>query len=72
MIENKANFLFTCRNTLERMIAGNYHGRETRAGVMAAIRFVKSLDHDCMSEKELKHAIRLTMYRGQVIPSYQG
>lgn len=67
MIENKANFLYVCRNTLERMLAGEYHGRETRGGVMAAIQFVKSLDHDTMTEKELKHAIRLTMHRGSLM-----
>ena len=70
MIENKANFLFMARNTLERMLSGEYVGRDTRNGVMWAIKFVKGLDHDTMTERELSHACRCMTYRGQQEPKF--
>lgn len=70
MIEEKSCFLFVCRNTLERMLSGQHHGRETRQGVMWAIKFVKSLDHEVMTERELSHAIRCTTFRGQQEPRF--
>lgn len=70
MIENKANFLHMARNTLSRMLAGGHTGRETRNGVMWAIKFVKGLDHDTMTERELSHACRCMTYRGQQEPKF--
>lgn len=70
MIENKANFLFMARNTLERMIAGKCSGRETKQGVMWAIEFVKGLDHEIMTERELSHAVRCMTFRGQQEPKF--
>ena len=70
MIENKANFLYMARNTLARMLSGDYIGRETVKGVMLAIKFVKGLDHDTMTERELSHACRCMTYRGQQEPRF--
>lgn len=71
MIEYKANFLFMARNTLERLIAGQRcDGRETKQGVVWAIKFVKGLDHEVMTERELSHACRCMTYRGQQEPRF--
>lgn len=70
MIEYKANFLFMARNTLERLLAGQCSDRDTKQGVMWAIKFVKSLDHEVMTERELSHAIRCMTFRGQQEPRF--
>lgn len=72
MIENKFYFVWACRNSLSRMAAGKYHGRETARGLKLAIDFVSNLDHDTMTEDELKHAVRCTTFRGQGVPVYKG
>lgn len=72
MIENKYNFLYMCRRDLGRMISGTYFGRETRQGVLWAIEFVKGLDHDVMTDVEIKHAVRCTTYRGSKKPVFNG
>ena len=45
--------------------------RQTVQGLRWAIKFVSQLQTACMSEKELKHAIRLTHFRGTVCPAFQ-
>ena len=70
MIEHVKNYVWVCQGMLESMEAGMFHGRETMQGVKWAIKFVSSLDHDVMTEKELNHAIRLTYFRGQVCPKF--
>lgn len=70
MIEEKSCFLYVCRNTLARMLKGEHHGRETRKGVMWAVEFVKGLDHEVMTERELNHAVRLLTFRGNTCPTY--
>ena len=45
--------------------------RQTVQGLWWAIKFVSQLQTACMSEKELKHAIRLTHFRGTVCPEFQ-
>lgn len=45
--------------------------RQTVQGLWWAIKFVSQLQTACMSEKELKHAIRLTHFRGTVCPAFQ-
>ena len=71
MIENVKNFIYTCENTLARYNAAKTDAersavlsRETVRGIQFAIDFCKSLDHEWMAERELKHAIRCTYYRG--------
>lgn len=44
---------------------------QTVQGLWWAIKFVSQLQTACMSEKELKHAIRLTHFRGTVCPVFQ-
>ena len=46
--------------------------RQTLQGIKWAIDFCKSLDTDYMTEAQLSHAIRLTMFRGQSCPVFRG
>lgn len=70
MLNNTANYIWMCENMLDSMQAGTFHGRETERGTRWAIEFVKSLDHDMMTERELSHAVRLTYFRGNVKPRF--
>ena len=45
--------------------------RQTVQGLCWALKFVCQLHTAYMSEKELKHAIRLTHFRGAVCPEFQ-
>lgn len=45
--------------------------RQTVQGLCWALKFVCRLQTAYMSEKELKHAIRLTHFRGTVCPAFQ-
>ena len=45
--------------------------RQTAQGLCWALKFVCQLQTAYMSEKELKHAIRLTHFRGTVCPEFQ-
>lgn len=45
--------------------------RQTVQGLCWALKFVCQLHTAYMSEKELKHAIRLTNFRGAVCPEFQ-
>lgn len=72
-----ANFISTCEATLKRCAAVQSDaerrailGRQTVQGLLWAIGFVRKLQTACMSEKELKHAIRLTYFRGSVCPTF--
>lgn len=74
-----ANFIFSCENTLARYAAATSEpvkrgilDRQTLQGISWAIDFCKSLDTDYMSDAELKHAIRLTMFRGNTCPVFRG
>ena len=74
-----ANFIFSCENTLARYAAATSEGarravldRQTLHGINWAIQFCKSLDTDYMTDAQLKHAIRLTMFRGQSCPVFRG
>lgn len=60
-----ANFIATCESTLAK-----YSAAQTDAE-RRAIGFVGKLHTTCMSEKELRHAIRLTRFRGAVCPVFQ-
>ena len=71
MINNTANFIFTCRNTLNRCASAKTEtermavlSRQTVKGLQFAIDFCNGLDHEEMTERELSHAIRCTYYRG--------
>lgn len=70
MIENKYNFIYPCKKDLERMLSGVYYGRETRQGLLWAIDFVNGIDRDTMTDAELKHAVRLTTFRGSKRPMF--
>ena len=67
-----ANFAADCNNTLKRYNAAqtDVERRQTVQGLWWAIKFVCQLQTACMSEKELKHAIRLTHFRGTVCPAF--
>lgn len=73
-----ANFAADCNNTLKRYNAAQTDAerravldRQTVQGLWWAIGFVSKIPTACMSEKELKHAIRLTHFRGTVCPAFQ-
>lgn len=73
-----ANFAAYCNNTLKRYNAAQTDaecravlGRQTVQGLCWALKFVCQLQTAYMSEKELKHAIRLTHFRGTVRPEFQ-
>lgn len=77
MIENVKNFIWSCENQLARYNAaktnlerlGALSGNTVR-GIQFAIDFCNSLDHEWMTERELKHAIRLTYFRGSNQPVF--
>ena len=73
-----ANFVADCNNTLARYYAAQTDterravlDRQTVDGLWWAIKFVCQLQTAYMSEKELKHAIRLTNFRGTVCPEFK-
>lgn len=73
-----ANFIATCEATLKRYNAARTDAerravldRQTVQGLWWAIGFVRKLQTACMSEKELKHAIRLTHFRDTVCPEFK-
>mgnify|MGYP004499959339 CR=1 FL=1 len=72
-----ANFISTCEATLKRYAAAQSDAerrvildRQTVQGLWWAIGFVRKLQTAYMSEQELKHAIRLTCFRGSICPSF--
>lgn len=74
-----ANFIFSCENTLASYTAAKSDSlkraildRQTLQGIKWAIAFCKSLDTDYMTDAQLSHAIRLTMFRGQHCPTFCG
>lgn len=71
MIENKYCFIWSCRNSLERMASEKCYGPETERGLKLAIDFVSNLDHETMTEAELSHAVRCTTFRGKGIPIFK-
>ena len=77
-INYRSNFIWSLKNTLERYLAADSSKKtaildhQTVQGVRWAISFMKSLDHECMTEAELNHAIRLTYFRGQSYPAFNG
>ena len=78
-INSPANFIFSCENTLARYAAATSEparrgilDRQTLQGIKWAIDFCKSIDTDYMSDAQLKHAIRLTMFRGTTCPVFRG
>ena len=77
MIENVNNFIRSCENTIARYNAAKTDvervailSRETVRGIQFAIDFCNSLDHEWMTDRELKHAIRLTYFRGANRPVF--
>lgn len=73
-----ANFIASCESTLKRYNAAQTDAerravldRQTVQGLWWALKFVCQLQTAYMSEKELKHAIRLTHFRGTVCPEFQ-
>lgn len=68
-----ANFAADCNNPLKRYDAERRAvlDRQTVQSLWWAIKFVSQLQTAYMSEKELKHAIRLTHFHGAVCPTFQ-
>lgn len=74
-----ANFIELCENRLKRHAAATSEmakravlDRDTVQGLRWAIDFCKSLGREQMTEAELKHAVRLTMFRGRICPVFMG
>lgn len=72
-----SNFIAGCQSTLKRCASASSDverravlDRQTMRGLWWAIEFVGSLQTPYMSEAELKHAIRLTYFRGAECPSF--
>lgn len=77
MIENVKNFISVCESTLSRYNEAKTDLErrsvlcyQTVRGIGFAIEFCKNLDHEVMTERELKHADRLTRFRGPVCPAF--
>lgn len=70
MLNNVNNYIWMCEGMLDAMAQGKFHGYETERGIRWAIEFVKSLDHETMTERELDHAVRLTHFRGAQCPRF--
>ncbi len=73
-----ANFAADCNNTLKRYNAAQTDAerravldRQTVQGLCWALKFVCQLCTPFMSDRELKHAIRLTHFRGSVCPEFK-
>lgn len=71
------NFINVCTNTLSRAMAAKTDlermaalDRQTLAGLNWAIDFARNLNREIMTDAELKHAIRLTYYRGNACPGF--
>ena len=73
------NFIMVCESTLKRYAAASTElekhailDTDTVQGLRWAIDFVQSIGRDVMTEAELKHAVRLTKFRGKVRPEFRG
>lgn len=64
-IQYRANLIFVFKNTLNALTAGTHYGRETQNGLTMALDFLNSLSGDILTDRELRHAIRLSTYRGR-------
>ena len=72
-----ANFISSCEATLKRCACASSEAErrtaldcQTVQGLWWAIEFAGSLQTPYMSEAELKHAIRLTRFRGTTCPAF--
>lgn len=66
-VHYRRNIMRSFTNDLNKLKSGTpFYGRETENGLKMALEFLKSLKADWLSENELKHAVRLSMYRGQI------
>lgn len=78
-IEIPANFIEMCESALERYVVATSEeakravlDRDTVQGLRWAIDFCKTIKRDLMTEAELRHANRLTTFRGRVCPAFKG
>ena len=60
-----ANIKFVFENDLERIQNGTHHGRETENGLKMALDYLNNTTAEKLTESELTHVIRLSMYRGK-------
>ena len=74
-----SNFIMVCESTLKRYAAASTElekrtalDTDTVQGLNWAIDFVQSIGRSVMTEAELKHAVRLTKFRGQRRPEFRG
>lgn len=63
-IQYRYNLMSVFANTFDRIQAGTYYGRETENGLNMALSYLNSLSSEYLTDSELKHAIRLSTYRG--------
>ena len=78
-IDRTENFILACKGELRRCASASSEemkrailDTDTVQGLHWAIDFVKSIGHDVMTEAELRHAVRLTKFRGKVRPEFRG
>lgn len=64
-IQFTANLKSVMANTLERKASGTYYGRETENGLKMAIAYLDSIDAEMLTDQQLRHAVRLSNYRGK-------
>lgn len=78
-IYNPASYIEVCKDILARCATATSEperraalDRFTVQGLHWAIGFCESIEGEQMTEAELKHATRLSMFRGQICPVWKG
>lgn len=71
MIENGASIQYRV-NLLSTFKSPGKAIGQTERGIKWAIEFLESLDCEILSDNELKHALRLSYFRGNSCPVYRG
>lgn len=70
-MKNYADIIYTANiksvliDTLDRKQNGTYHGLETVNGLKMALEYLDSVNAEQLTEQQLKHVIRLSIYRGR-------
>ena len=78
-IDRTEYFILACKGELRRCASASSEEMkraildgDTVQGLNWAIDFVQSIGRSVMTEAELKHAVRLTKFRGQRRPEFRG
>lgn len=65
-IHYKHNLAQVFKSSLESIEGGVYYGNETANGLKMAIDYLDSLMHEYLTEKEMRHVLRISTYRGSI------